>query len=201
MDKPVFVSGISGPSVTLEYKALNIPITLGGKQFIIPKITCFPNMHGDFILGTNFLFNYMPITILPRAFRIQHPTGIVDLKLLSSHSYVCDKGFTQEPIIVSVIDQKHWIYDKLKPNFSNNPLLLWDKSPRFCSIKLDHPFKIIRVKPILYFKTDIEEFDKQIPKLLRYGLIEPSTSPHTCTAVMVRNHAEIKRGKARMVIN
>jgi len=46
-----------------------------------------------------------------------------------------------------------------------------------------------------------QEFNKKIKELLDKGLIRNSRSPHTSPAFMVRNHAEEKIGKARMVIN
>ena len=54
---------------------------------------------------------------------------------------------------------------------------------------------------MVYTHHDIQEFDKQIKKLLHKGLIRDSKSPHTSYAFMVRNHVEEKREKARMVIN
>jgi len=48
---------------------------------------------------------------------------------------------------------------------------------------------------------DIQKFDKQIKELLDKGLIRNGKSPHTSPTFMVRNHAEEKRGKARIVIN
>jgi len=53
----------------------------------------------------------------------------------------------------------------------------------------------------VYTHQDIQEFDKQVKELLNKGLIKNSKSPHTSPPFMVRNHAEEKRGKARMVIN
>ena len=54
---------------------------------------------------------------------------------------------------------------------------------------------------MVYTHQDIQEFNKQIKELLDKGLIRNSKSPYTSPAFMVRNHAEKKRGKARMVIN
>jgi len=54
---------------------------------------------------------------------------------------------------------------------------------------------------MMFTHQDIQEFDKQIKELLHKGLIRNNKSPHTSPAFMVRNHAEEKRGKARMVIN
>jgi len=48
---------------------------------------------------------------------------------------------------------------------------------------------------------DIQEFDKQIKELLEKGLIRNSKSPHTSPGFIVRNHAEEKIEKAKMVIN
>ena len=54
---------------------------------------------------------------------------------------------------------------------------------------------------MVYTHQYIQEFNKQIKELLDKGLIRNSKSPHTSPTFMVRNHAEEKRGKARMVIN
>ena len=54
---------------------------------------------------------------------------------------------------------------------------------------------------MVYAHQDIQEFDKQIKELLDKGLIRNSMSPHTSHVFMVRNCAEEKREKARMVIN
>ena len=54
---------------------------------------------------------------------------------------------------------------------------------------------------MVYTHQDIQEFDKQIKELLEKGLIQNSKSSHTSPAFMVRNYAEEKREKARMVIN
>lgn len=49
--------------------------------------------------------------------------------------------------------------------------------------------------------SDEQEIKKQIEELLKLRLIEPSVSHYSCSAFLVRNHSEIVRGKARMVIN
>ena len=54
---------------------------------------------------------------------------------------------------------------------------------------------------MVYTHQGIQEFDKQIKELLDEGLIRNSKSPYTSLAFMVKNHAEEKRAKARMVIN
>ena len=63
------------------------------------------------------------------------------------------------------------------------------------------PDKVIRVRPMIYSQEDIEDFKIQINELIQLNLIRESKSPHSSPAFMVRKHSEIKRGKARMVIN
>lgn len=48
---------------------------------------------------------------------------------------------------------------------------------------------------------DVEEYRTQIEELEGLGLIRTTESPWSFPSFMVRNHAEILRGKARMVIN
>lgn len=52
-----------------------------------------------------------------------------------------------------------------------------------------------------YSVDDQKEFEDQIKKLLGVKLIRHSKSTHSSTAFMIRKHSEIKREKARMVIN
>lgn len=48
----------------IEYNAKNIAIWMNNSnKFIIPKILCFPNRHGIFLLGSNFLHKYLPMQI------------------------------------------------------------------------------------------------------------------------------------------
>ena len=54
---------------------------------------------------------------------------------------------------------------------------------------------------MVYTRKDIYEFQEQIKELLDKGLIKPTNSPYSNLAIMVRNHFEINKGKAKMVIN
>ena len=54
---------------------------------------------------------------------------------------------------------------------------------------------------MVYTHQGIQEFNKQIKELLDKRLIRSSKSSHISPAFMLRNHAEEKRGKAKMVIN
>ncbi|KAL2497820.1 orf y [Abeliophyllum distichum] len=61
--------------------------------------------------------------------------------------------------------------------------------------------RIIRAKAMAYSPSDREEFSIQIKELLDLKVIEPSKSPFSSPAFMVRKEAKKRRGKARMVIN
>ena len=54
---------------------------------------------------------------------------------------------------------------------------------------------------MIYTRQDIDEFDTQTQELLDKKLIEETTSLHSSPDFMVRNHAKIRRGKTRMVVN
>ena len=96
------------------------------------------------------------------------------------------------------------VYDtceKLKEHFSDNPLKYWEKTKIYSRLEMIDPDKIIRVRPMIYSQEDIEDFKIQINELIQMKLIRESKSPHSSPAFMVRNHNEIKRGKATIVIN
>lgn len=90
---------------------------------------------------------------------------------------------------------------RLKQCFSENSLQFWDINKIMEKLEMKDKNKIIRVRPMRYNLEDKEEFNKQINKLLKLKFIQPSESPHSLHAFMVRNHSEIVRGKERMVIN
>lgn len=50
-------------------------------------------------------------------------------------------------------------------------------------------------------RMDEIEVEQQVEEFMQKGLVRPSTSSYSCACFVVRNHASIKRGKARMVIN
>ena len=52
------VGGVDGNEISIKFKAKNIPIWIGNKNFIIQKLLCFPSINGDFLLRTNFLKTY-----------------------------------------------------------------------------------------------------------------------------------------------
>ncbi|XP_068636069.1 uncharacterized protein [Aristolochia californica] len=89
----------------------------------------------------------------------------------------------------------------LESTCSEKPLEWWNKQKPYAYLELLDPEKEIREKPMVYTPSDVEEFSTQINGLLTQGLICASYSPHTSNVFLVQNHAEIKHGKARMVIN
>ena len=97
-----------------------------------------------------------------------------------------------------IVEQQEKLCKEL---YYDDLLKFWDKDKTFAKITLLNLNTIIRVKQMVYTHQDIQEFNKQIKELLDKGLIRNSKSPHTSPAFTVRNHAEEKRRKARMVIN
>ena len=91
--------------------------------------------------------------------------------------------------------------EKLKEIFNDNPLKYCKKTKTYCKLEIIDPDKFIRVRPMIYSQEDIEDFKIQINDLIQMNLIIESKNPHSSLAFMVRKHSEIKRGKARMMIN
>ena len=213
MKYPIKITGISAHKTTIQNKAKNVEIWFDERKFVIPKLLCFPDMHGDMVLGNNFIEQYLPMIVEKQTVSLH--VGKIDnleqikIPLLDGPRYKCSEGFSPKKNSDTVkineetceLEQTHWLYRSLKENFSDNPLKLWNRSPRFCKIELRDENVIIRVSPMFYTRQDIDEFDNQIKELLDGGLIEKTTSPHSSPAFMVRNFNEIKRKKPRMVIN
>ena len=127
MKNPILVTGIDGNNTTIQFKAKDIPIWLGENKFIIPKILCFPYMHGDFLLGNNFLYKYLPMHIYEKGIALTVKNTLVQIPLLEQYKHICHKDFSPIPRgemtpIINIIDESHWIYKILKENFSENPL-------------------------------------------------------------------------------
>lgn len=82
-----------------------------------------------------------------------------------------------------------------------NPIKYWERNKILAHLDIKNPDYKISTAKIAYSNLDRDEFDKQIEELLKLRVIRNSYSPHRSSAFFVRNHAQIKRGKARMVIN
>ena len=144
MKHPILVTGIDGNHTSIQFKAKNIAIWLNDSKFIIPKNLCFPYMHGDFLLGNNIIYKYLPKQIQKKAISLSINNVLIHIPQLEQHKYICDKEFAPVPLgdltpIIKTIDESHWIYKILEENFSEHPLKLWQRSPRYCSLKLKDP--------------------------------------------------------------
>ena len=95
--------------------------------------------------------------------------------------------------IVQILDEMEIIGEK--------PLKYWENNKVVCKLEIINPEYIIKTAAIEATNQDLEDFGIQIKELLNLGVIRRSTSQHRSAAFMVRNHSEILRGKARMVIN
>ena len=69
------------------------------------------------------------------------------------------KKWRTEKINNTSITYKATVHDtceKLKENFSNNPLKYWEKKKIYCKLEIIDPDKIIRVRPMIYSQEDID---------------------------------------------
>lgn len=82
-----------------------------------------------------------------------------------------------------------------------DPIKHWERNKILAHLDIKNSDFNIRTQKIEYTPTYREEFEKQVEKLLKLEVIRDSNSRHRSLAFMVRNHAEVKRGKTRMVIN
>ena len=103
-------------------------------------------------------------------------------------------------IMVNIPEIKLYTCEKLKENFSNNPLKYWKKTKIYCKLEMIDPDKVIRVRTMIYSQKYIKDFKIQMNQLMQLNIIRESKSPHNSPAYMVRKHSEIKRGKARIAI-
>ena len=186
----------------------NVEIMIQNKIVKIEKVYEYNNIECDIILGNDFLqqFSIYQQTIYTiilktpcdhwiRVHRILKPFRInYDKKAKKWRTEKINTSITYK---ITVQDT----YKNLKENFSNNPLKYWEMTKIYCKLEMIDPDKVIRVRPMIYSQEDIEDFKIQINELMQLNLIRESKSPHSSPAFMVRKHSEIKRGKARMVIN
>lgn len=100
-------------------------------------------------------------------------------------------------------DEIRNIIDRLDKSeiLGQNPIKHWNKDRPTYKLQIINPDIQIRTAQIKATNEDLIAFREQIQELLNLGAIQKSDSPHRSAAFMVRNHSEIKRGKARMVIN
>ncbi|MQL89973.1 hypothetical protein Taro_022554, partial [Colocasia esculenta] len=198
--EPKFFSGIIG-EISSTHVAREVPIYILDKndieeKFIIPELYLINQPIGKMILGNNFINKYSPITIdrLYNIFTKEQKQIIIPRYFMLKQKHTI-KTFSET--------FESQFMNSLAELFSDNPLKLFDRSPRFCKLELlpESKGKNIRTKPLVYSKQDTDEFKTQLTELKAIPLVQNSSNPHTSPAFMVRNYSEQKRGKARMVIN
>jgi len=212
---------IGNSSIMSHNEAIeSLTIELEGIHCVIPVLWATNQPSHDMIIGNNFQRLYstctqtqtqliftinghsVPINKLDKAYtrqKIEFTRSSRGEKIIpTQHEIAVSISLLEMSIKEQIIEQQEELCKEL---YSDNPLKFWVKDKTLGKFTLLNPNTIIRVKQTVYTHQDIQEFDKQIKELLEKGLIQNSKSPHTSPAFMVRNHAEEKRGKARMVIN
>ncbi|UML14526.1 polymerase [Viola yellow mottle virus] len=107
-------------------------------------------------------------------------------------------GPGQSPFDLKLLRVKEILHE----SFGVHPQQFYKEGQPKCVLFLKNTrMEPIRVKPIPLTPVDSKEMERQINELLNSGLIRVTSSPWSSPAFLVRNHSEIKRGKARMVIN
>lgn len=95
------------------------------------------------------------------------------------------------------------INEILDKNWTKDPLALVERCTSKCVIRFQNPenVKPISFQPFAVNPKDKDDFDMHIQEYKKYNLIRPASSEWAARAFLVRNHAEQKRGKSRMVID
>ena len=201
-----------GQTLVVNTHALKVPIQLNGKGFTINELYCLPHLPLGFVLGNAFLKGQKEnrpfvqdldyVEIGSHRIPLEPDTSFRTTQRGEMWWNYLENRENRENInVLNSNDPIKKIKEKLKENFSINPVKLWNIKKPEARIELKDEATVIRSKAINYTLEMIEEFGKQIPELLELGLIRQSTSPHRSAAFMVINHAEKVRGKARMVID
>lgn len=227
--KPTKGKDISNNILTLT-TGVEQPIILLGSYMIKCPPFYFHDAGTDILLANNFIQQFHAYTQDNVAMQLRFKTPCSHLIVVKrlKHAYAKkypihfkprttqrgDIGYKEKPIFPKGtplikfqrqlrrldIDIEN-IKNKIKQCYSENPLQFWDKNQITAKLEMKDKCKEIRIKPMRYNPEDQNEFKIQIKELLNLKLIRPSHSPHSSPAFMVRKHAEIVRGKARMVIN
>ncbi|KAL0401725.1 UNVERIFIED_CONTAM: hypothetical protein Slati_4202400 [Sesamum latifolium] len=87
----------------------------------------------------------------------------------------------------------------IQRNFSENPLVWWDRNKIEATLKVkeDCKYEYVRYKPIQMNMEDKKDMQGIINEHINLGLIEPGVFAYSSPGFLVRNHGEIKRGKPR----
>ncbi|KAL0458255.1 UNVERIFIED_CONTAM: movement protein [Sesamum latifolium] len=84
----------------------------------------------------------------------------------------------------------------IQRNFSENPLVWWDRNKIEATLKVKEEckYEYVRYKPIQMNMNDKKDMQRIIKEHINLGLIEPRVSAYSSPGFLVRNHGEIKRG-------
>lgn len=82
-----------------------------------------------------------------------------------------------------------------------NPIKYRGNDKIYCKLEIINSEYIVRTAPIEFSNDENEQFKLHIGELTILGVIRKSISKHRSTAFIVMKHAEIVRGKSKMVIN
>ena len=123
MKNPIASRNANNTTSLMEYKAKDIPFIIttskGKRTFRIPKLLCFPHMHGDIILGNNFLSQYFPISITNENFLLTDKKKSYTIPWIQSHLFICNKDFAPvkrddnspildiEPLEIKELEKSH----------------------------------------------------------------------------------------------
>jgi len=95
MKYPIKITGISVHKTTIQNKAKNVEIWFNERKFVIPKLLCFPDMHGDLVLGNNFIEQYLPMIVEKQIVSLQiDKLEQIKIPLLDRPRYKCSEGFS-----------------------------------------------------------------------------------------------------------
>ncbi|KAK4395810.1 Enzymatic polyprotein [Sesamum angolense] len=97
----------------------------------------------------------------------------------------------------------------IQRNFSENPLVWWDRNKIEATLKIKEEckYEYVRYKPIQMNMEDKKDMQMIIKEHINLGHIEPGISAYSSPGFLVRNHGEIKRGlvlsekKATIAVN
>uniref|UniRef100_K4A1T1 Reverse transcriptase/retrotransposon-derived protein RNase H-like domain-containing protein n=1 Tax=Setaria italica TaxID=4555 RepID=K4A1T1_SETIT len=140
-------------------------------------------INDDMILGLRFLQYSLQTTII-------HEQGITFIPYQDNIPYITEVRKT-----ISSNEGKAKIETQ---EYDDNNYVDNIDEELVCKLNIINPDYIIKTSPIEATPKDIEEFKMHIEELLKLGAIRESRSPHRSAAFIVRNHAEIARGKSRM---
>lgn len=209
----------------LELEALNVPIQIGQYELKIERLYQFNENTCDILLGLDFLQNYFPLEVHEKVLILTTPCQHKALGIRINKPYTRkDEKFQKKkdenevqflpnnnPIAIEqklanisnigIEKSEKTIEQRLLENYSDNPLIHWEKSKPLAKIELNDYSKEINCKPYPWTENDKKEFIMHINEMKKYDLIRESRSEYSSPAMIVIKHSEEKRGKSRMVIN